>query len=307
MKLIDLLERAGHEVRPTGKPEEYTLTCPTCGKRKLYVNAEKWAWICYVCNEGGGAIKLFEKFGVDPKDAKGSDYEVLRRRAEEALAARTAPEESEPTPALPAEFQPLLVPGQKPQYIASRIIDYLHARGVTDEQVALWRLGYCPTGRYSGCLVIPVLDQDGQVASFQARTIIGGGPKSINPPGGGGFLFNVELARGHLGLVVVEGPFDAIAVHSVFAGRMPVSSVALLGHHCSEEQAAYIARGLRPEIAWVALDPDIEPEEMHRVGAQLRRNGCKDVRVALLPADPDELGFEALAAHLDAAEAAVGR
>ncbi len=309
--VIDVLKAHGIDVQETGNPVEVIIACPepSCGRSKLYLNTEKRVWTCFRCGGAGGVRKLFRLLGIDHKQEFSPTFQSLRAHAEAAIAARTGvveEPEDEGTAALPSEYRNLALCAHHESTVGQNALKYLHERGVTDEQIRLWQLGFCETGRYSGFCIIPICDCKGEKVSFQARRVAGVGQKSLNPGGGEKFLFNIENAVKHPGLVLVEGPFDAMAVHTKLqAAGLPISAVALLGHSCSIEQAVMISRIIRPYRAWVALDPDISKTEMHQVGATLRMNGVTDVRVALLPRDPDELDCDELADCLDVAEPAL--
>lgn len=303
--LIDVLDRHGVSARQTGKPSEYIITCPQCGKSKLYINVEKRLWVCYVCAEGGAVRKLLKLLNIDHRQEFATDFDSLRKQAETDFAQRTGqPEEqADEVHTLPDEYKPL-VPGAPMQYVGKSVFDYLIGRGVSAEQIVAWKLGYCAEGKYAGCCIIPVCDKNGAVVTFQGRRVLGHGQKSMNPMGSGGFMFNLEFARSRPGLVVVEGPFDALSIHADLAYTMGISSVALLRHSISDEQAAYIARVIRPRIVWVGLDPDVDESYMHKVGGVLRVNGCPEVFVALFPKDPDDLSVDEKVRCLDEAQPA---
>ncbi len=309
--VIDVLKSHGIDVQETGNPDEWILTCPepSCGRPKLYLNSEKRLWTCFRCGLAGGVRKLFRLLGIDHKQEFSPTFQSLRAQAEAAIAARTGTavieSENEGTSALPPEYREITTASLS-SVTGRASHEYLLGRGVTDEMIRLWGLGYCESGRYSGFCIIPIRDHTGAVMSFQARRVAGLGQKSLNPGGGDKFLFNIENAVKNPGLVLVEGPFDAMAVHAKLqAVGLPISAVALLGHSCSIEQAAMISRVIRPARVWVALDPDITKADMHKVGSILRMNGVLDVRVALLPRDPDELDCDELADCLDVAEPAL--
>jgi len=308
--VLDVLKEHGVDLHPTGNPDEWILTCPEthCGKRKLYLNIEKRLFTCFVCSQSGGVRKLFKLLGINSKSELSPSFETLRQKAAEQIAKRSRVDlvpESDGTCPLPPEFK-VIDPFASPTATSEATRAYLNGRGVTDDQIRYWSIGCCETGKYAGFCVIPITDHLGSVVSFQARRVAGMGQKSLNPPGGDKFLFNIDHAKASPGLVLVEGPFDAMAVHfRMLEGGLPISSVALLGHSCSSEQAMMISRILRPELVWIALDPDITNIDMHKVGAVLRMNGCRDVRVALLPRDPDEMEFVELADCLDTAEPAL--
>lgn len=299
MNVIGRLETAGIEVKNTGKADEYVIQCPKCSRWKLYVNPEKRNWVCFYCDEGGGTRGLFRLLGLQHEEDAASEFARLRVQAR-GRVRETAP--VAPTRhALPPEFRFLRT--DDPETVFSPTYwDYLRKRGVTDEMTQKWGLGYCVGGKLAGFLIIPITDLNGNIISYQGRRILGVGQKSYNPPGDAGLLFNLNFAKGSPGLVIVEGPFDAMAVHTKMAAeRTPVSSIALMGVGISEESAAVIGRVLRPSIAWVMLDPDMPEDRMHRIGSYLIRNGVPEVRVAKAQSDPDEVAFYELVDILEQA------
>lgn len=293
--LIDAIERAGHDLRKTGKSDEYIAICPTCGKKKLYINPVKRSWVCFVCATGGGIRTLCELMGIQIADQQ-TDFARLRRLAINRLQA--APKIVTVNWAgLPEGYRPLL---NSYNIIANKIVSYLQNRGVTQHAIARWRLGYCVVGPYAGHLIIPISDKNSSIVSFQARRIVGEMVKGKNPGGGDRFLFGVYEAQHLPGCVLVEGPFDAMAVQTRLE-QHGIGGVALLGTSCSQLQAWQIARELRPEICWVGLDPDVSESHCHKVGASLRRAGIADVRICAFAADPDEIAEEALLEELASA------
>lgn len=298
MDIINLLETAGITVRATGKSSEFIIQCPECQKWKLYINPETKNWICFRCDTGGTARSLFKLLHIDYQDQESSQLARLRAQG---MQAPKRPEIIKTNHALPEEYRSLSENSEKGLF-ATICRNYLHKRNVTDAMIDRWKLGYCGTGRLVGHLIVPITDLAGGTISFQGRRLIGVGPKNHNPPGDAGLLFNLHNAKNYPGLVLVEGPFDAMAVHEKMADSCNVSSLALMGTGISEETAAIIGRIIKPEVVWVALDPDMEPIRSHKIGNVLTKNGVNEVKVALPSADPDELTYKELEGMLDEAE-----
>jgi DNA primase len=293
---IARLEAAGIDCKATGKNDEYIIVCPQCNRPKLYVNPELRNWICFYCDEGGGIRSLFRKLGLEHEEEAASEFARLRAKARGIVKPAPAPVKR--SHALPDSFE-ILKPTSTGLF-ADVTRQYLHKRGVTDEIIEKWSIGYCTAGKLTGHVIIPVTDMEGTIISYQARRLLGQGPKSYNPPGDAGLLFNLNYARSYPGLVLVEGPFDAMAVHTVmWKNHQPVSAVALMGTGISEESAAIIGRILKPSMAWVMLDPDMDISRGHKIGAFLVRNGVSEVRVASASSDPDELTYNQLVEALE--------
>lgn len=298
MDIINTLESAGIVVKTTGKSDEFIIQCPECQKWKLYVNPARKNWICFRCDTSGGSWKLFKLLGIDIKEEE--DNQLARLRAH-GLPKEKKQEIIKTNHALPPEY--LSLTDNKQNGLFSTICrNYLHKRNVTDAMIDRWRLGFCATGHLVGHLIVPITDLQGGTISYQGRRLIGVGPKNYNPPGDAGLLFNLHNAKHYAGLVLVEGPFDAMAVHEKMSEAYNVSSLALMGTGISEETAAVIGRIIKPEVVWVALDPDMEPVRSHKIGNFLTRNGVKEVKVALPKSDPDELTYNDMERLLNEAE-----
>lgn len=143
-------------------------------------------------------------------------------------------------------------------------------------------------------LMVPLLAPGGMVLGFGARTMGDEQPKYLNSPESavyhkGQFLFGLDQARKHVKsdgeIVVVEGYFDAIALHqSGIRNTVATSGTALTADH---------ARQLRRLAGGVALTYDGDAagqEAMLRSLGVLLAEGL-DVAVVDLPAgdDPDTL------------------
>jgi DNA primase len=123
------------------------------------------------------------------------------------------------------------------QYIDARH-PYLVSRGVTPQTIRTFGLGlYTGKGLLRGRIVIPIHNASGELIAYAGRAINGEEPKYRFPAGfrKSLVLFNLHraIAAKTRAVIVVEGFFDAIAVHQ--AGYPAV--VALMGATLSRSQA----------------------------------------------------------------------
>ncbi len=143
-------------------------------------------------------------------------------------------------------------------------------------------------------LMVPLVAPGGAVLGFGARTMGDDNPKYLNSPESavyhkGQFLFALEQARRHLRpggeIVVVEGYFDAIAMHQAgIRNTVATSGTALTADHA--RQLRRLARGVA-----LTYDGDAAGQDaMLRSLGVLLAEGL-DVAVVDLPAgdDPDTL------------------
>jgi DNA primase len=197
---------------------------------------------------------------------------------------------------LPEEFEPCF-DGER-----WRVPEYLKARGVSKQAMRDFGLGYCRSGRYASRIVLPVRSLYGR--SFTTRLTTPGEPRYLAGDGAGRLLFGWDvLKRRHPGtklVVLVEGPFDALAVYD--AG-LPV--LGLMGKELRRSQLEQL--GFMGEVTFILmLDPEAARDAVEQAGKLL------NVRVALLAgqADPADTPRSTLrlavarAVTLDAARAA---
>ena len=112
---------------------------------------------------------------------------------------------------LPKEYIPLWNKKNTPDY--RNAIHYLTQRDVSIFDILKYRIGYCEAGEYSGKIIIPSYDADGQLNYFVSRAFYRADKfKHKNPKISKdiiGFDLTINWAEP---IVLCEGAFDAIAV-----------------------------------------------------------------------------------------------
>jgi DNA primase len=224
---LDIVEEIGAVVPLRKSGKAFKGLCPFHGERtaSFYVFPESGTWKCFGCGEGGDLFTFVEKQqGLDFHDA----LVYLAERAGVALNARSseegpAPESAETVvrkrlralnEAAAIWFHSQLLQATEAQYARS----YLDSRGVNNESIALWRLGYAPDGdhlaryllgqgysetelteaglarvrdadRGAGMydyfrnrLIFPIRDGAGRTIAFGGRELGSGQPKYLNTP-----------------------------------------------------------------------------------------------------------------------------
>jgi DNA primase len=224
---LDIVAEIGAVVPLRKSGKAFKGICPFHGERtaSFYVFPESGTWKCFGCNEGGDLFTFVEKQqGLDFHDA----LVYLAERAGVALNSRAsdegpAPESAETVArkrlralneATAIWFHSQLLQASEAQYARS----YLESRGVNNESLALWRLGYAPDGdhlaRYllaqgyteqelteaglarsrdaerggglydyfRNRLIFPIRDGAGRTIAFGGRELGSGQPKYLNTP-----------------------------------------------------------------------------------------------------------------------------
>jgi DNA primase len=113
-----------------------------------------------------------------------------------------------------------------------RAREYLHRRGITDEDIRLWKLGYIPADRLARWgdvevklprgIAIPALV--GGVPWYVKVRRPTGGPKYIQAKGGRSALFGHDLLQGKADLLLCEGEFDAILMRRIVGDVLDVAT-----------------------------------------------------------------------------------
>ena len=129
---------------------------------------------------------------------------------------------------------------------------YLRGRGVTDDDIVRWKIGYCFDGEYRNRIVIPSFDDDGDINYFAARSYNGDSYKYKNPRASKNIIFNELFVDWSADLTIVEGAFDAIV-----AGN----AVPILGSTLRKDSRLLRKIVLNDTPIYLALDPDAIEKE----------------------------------------------
>lgn len=218
-------------------------------------------------------------------------------------AVREAPEEEIP---LPEGFHRLVnvgVPSEGAYWM------YLLNRGLGEDEIKAYDIGYIREGRYKKRVIIPVR-QDGVLRSFVARSIHDACPacrkdsckcparwqKALHPEDVrmAELLFNIDRMKDGAEIVLMEGVFDAL--------RLPAQAVCSFGAHLSREQRALLRK--RTDSVIICWDgDDVGRAGAYRIAQELVSD-LISVRIAHLPdgADPGNLSLDVLRARIAVAE-----
>lgn len=242
MELEQLL--TSNDFKKTSDPFHVRYKCCFCGelKYKLYVHKKKRVFICHKCGMSG---RLKGKISITLDEFQ---EKVRRFQNGEFLGS-----EDKGKVELPPEFIETVKRNHTLPY------QYLRKRGISDSEIKRYRIGYCPTGRYSERIIIPVYEQD-TLAYFVARTYTNQEPRYLNVGQGRNRIIFKSFSEPVREAVITEGIFDAIRVATVHP------AIAILGKVMGDLQARKIAQVAQRAI--VMLDQDA-PKECFQVTCQL--------------------------------------
>ncbi|MEI6561386.1 MAG: CHC2 zinc finger domain-containing protein [Verrucomicrobiota bacterium] len=271
VSIVQILERYGvlQSLAKSGNGDRMSGACPIHGgtnKTHFRVSASKNCWNCFgKCQSGGNVIDFVaKKEGIEFRDAalliqkwfpnavsaQPPEVEEPAQQVTEAVptVSEDSPRQDETPVVESAEAdQPHRNPTLK---FALNKLDathpYLRERGLTEETIATFGLGYCGKGLLRGYIAIPIQNTEGELVAYAGRWpgMPGEGVGKYKLPQG--FKKNLELFNQHRAaacdndapLVVVEGYFDAIKLHQAGYERV----VALMGSSLSADQEECIVR-----------------------------------------------------------------
>jgi len=276
-----------NSVLGTGKATSrgnYAYNCPICKhhKPKLEINMTEDAkgenrWHCWVCNARGKKLyQLFKVIEISPEVL--SELKTITKYTG-PVVENTTPTEQKVT--LPKEYKPLT--DIHPSNIIGRhAYSYIKSRGITDEDILKYGIGYCETGRYANMVIIPSYDENGKLNYFTGRSFDKNSSVSYKNPIVSRDIIPFELfVNWDLPLILCEGPFDAIAIKR--------NVIPLLGKNIQTKLMKKIVKSSVKKI-YIALDKDAQKQALEFC-EQLMNEGKEVYLVDMQEKDPSQMGF----------------
>lgn len=298
--------------------------CPFCGnsKWKVYANADTGLGNCFVCNT------TFNKWVLLTGILGTTDRTLLKRKIAEigkSLGFKPAGKKITVLTEVPTAMLPLslALPDS-----TGKNAPYLEQRGITGHYAKRFNLRWCRNGYheyvvdgqkktqwFNDRIIIPVLDLDGELVTFQGRDITGESDrKYLFPaqlPATGRYLYNGHeaLALRSKHIIMNEGAFDviptAIACDTLpqLKGVIPVGSFgknlsASAGDKPSQVDALRTLK-VKGGLQSVTMMWDGEPAALSSAldACRLIQGVGLVARIALLPPgkDPNEVDASVIA------------
>jgi DNA primase len=203
---LNIVDVVGQYVSLKRAGRTYTARCPFHNEKtpSFHVSPERGTYKCFGCGEGGDIFTFVEKMeGVDFPTA----LKQLAQRAGVEIKQdfSHAPEHKEHDEKLREVCEEATTFFESVLKTRQDVVDYLHSRGVHDETIAHWRLGFAPANwsdasahlvgqgfskddiadaglasksekrpgeifdRFRGRIMFPIFDPNGRVIAFSAR------------------------------------------------------------------------------------------------------------------------------------------
>jgi len=230
---LELIQQLFSDYRFNQNHNEVYAYCPQCNhhKQKLVISLEKDLFHCWICNYGGHVSKLIRVYGSDAlyrewqRITGAIDFEYDLR---DFLSGGHDTQATITRVKLPPEARRLK--NGIPSVVAQNALKFLAKRGVTYRTIRMFNFYYCEEGKYRDRVLLPSYDINGKLNFFVARSIYDSSEimKYINPQTNKEeIIFNELFITWERPIILVEGPFDALAVRR--------NAVPLLGSSLSEK------------------------------------------------------------------------
>ena len=265
---------------------QMSFDCPACaedkglangcgdGKHKLALNYKKNIYQCWVCkfenNMHGSVPNLIKRYG-NKKILK--EYAIVRPTD---LDQDYVPKEKVDLK-LPDGYKKLSESSYKDfNYI--KAYRYLTERGITDELIKEYNIGFTTTGQYHNRIIIPSYDELGDLNYFVSRAWDKWKkPKYLNPDVEKQlFVYNEFNINWDGTIYLVEGAFDHIVVPN---------SIPLLGKTMYGKLKSLLLKNAKSVV--ILLDDDAKDDAI-RIYKELNVGSLYDrVKLCTPPADTD--------------------
>lgn len=276
--LVELLtDVLGDPKRVNEYQGQIAFDCPNCDidrhKGNFEVSIIKNAYHCWSCGDSDGTHgslgKLFDVYG-NKKQKK--IYLILRPEDIEIK------KKVEPKLVLPEGY--IEFKDSNPIYPPHReALNYLKERGITDEIISKYRIGYTMKGEYSGRIIVPSYNDKGVLNYFIGRSWDKKNRfKYKNPEASKDIIiFNEHLINWNEDVYIVEGIFDAFFLPN---------SIPILGKHLSDNLFSTIYSRAKSNVI-ICLDGDAFKNSVKLYRELNGGNLHGRIKVIKLPVDKD--------------------
>jgi hypothetical protein len=257
-------------------------TCPYCNhhKPKLEINFSENKkgynpWHCWVCNKKGTRItSLFKQRKATPEKFE----ELFKLIGNETEHQSIITHEELKLPEEYKKFKDIT----SSDIEGRQALSYLKNRGITQDDIEKYNIGYCTTGRYAKMVIIPSYDAIGNMNYFTGRSFEKNAYTKYRNPETSRDIIPFEMfINWDLPLVLCEGPFDAIAIKR--------NAIPLLGNNLQSTLMKKIVTSTVKKI-YIALDLDARKQALY-FAEQFINEGKEVYLVELEGKDPSEMGF----------------
>jgi DNA primase len=282
--LLFLVESVLGKGQSTSKGN-FAFKCPFCThhKNKMEINLRTTSkrenfWHCWVCGaKGKTLLSLFKK--IKAPQGKINELNILIVPAKKDNYISDILE-------FPKEFISLsnTIEDKIAQIEAKHAIKFLKKRGITQDDIIKYNIGFCKEGKYEGRIIIPSYDEDKKLNYFIARDYKDATPQKYkNPPVSAKDVIGFELyINWDAPIILVEGIFDALTIKR---NVIPLFGKVIHGKLMEKLVKSSVNR------IYIALDADARRDALKQA-EMLMSYGKEIYLVEMEGKDANEIGFE---------------
>ena len=266
----------------------YAFKCPFCShhKNKMEINmstTEKKEnfWHCWVCGaKGKTLLSLFKKIKAPAAKIAELNILVVPNKKDKTI--------EQGAPELPKEFisfndQEKFITDRIAQIESKHAFKFLSKRGITNEDIIKYNVGFCKDGPYAERVIIPSYNELGQLNYFIARAYKDSDRKYKNPPIASKEVIGFELyINWDAPIILVEGIFDALTIKR--------NVIPLFGKVLHDKLMKKLVESSVNRI-YIALDNDARKDALKQA-ERLMSYGKEVYLVEMEGKDANEIGFE---------------
>jgi DNA primase len=274
--------------------QQYGYDCPNCmdikgldkgdNKSNLEVNLNKFIFHCWGCGISGPLGRLFDDYGT--KEQK-KVYNLIKP---EELKIQESKKTQLKLPEGYTRFK-----DSNPRFIPhAEAYRYLTSRGITDDMIEKYQIGYTVSGDFAYRVIVPSFDKNDKLNYFIARSWVTNKMKYKNPTAAKDeIIFNESRIDWFKDVYLVEGAFDGFFLDN---------SIAMLGKKMSSLLFETLYENVLGKII-ICLDEDAWSDALklyHELNGGRLYNKIKiikppkDMDVADLRGQIDEYYYEIL-------------
>jgi DNA primase len=266
----------------------YAFKCPFCThhKNKMEISlrtTEKREnfWHCWVCGaKGKTLLTLFKKIKAPKSKIDELNILVVPNKKDKTVEQGALE--------LPKEFisfndQEKFITDRVAQIESKHAFKFLSKRGITNEDVIKYNIGFCKDGPYAERVIIPSYNELGQLNYFIARAYKDSDRKYKNPPVASKDAIGFELyINWDAPIILVEGMFDALTIKR--------NVIPLFGKVLHDKLMKKLVESSVNRI-YIALDNDARKDALKQA-ERLMSYGKEVYLVEMECKDANEIGFE---------------
>jgi len=282
--LIDQVLGYGEKATKTNRKYHCPFPdCPTHGtsKRKLEIDVVtdlegNNRWACWVCGNKGRTIRsLFRKIGATASQLRDLSTIIVRTDRDD--------QDTEVFDGvLPVEYK-FLLDVKKSDILAKHAMLYLKKRGVTEQDIIKYQMGYCEEGPYAERIIMPSFDSSGKINFFVGRSFDPEVRLKYKYPQASRDIIPFEMyINWNVPVVLCEGGFDMLAIKR--------NAIPLLGKSITPKLMKKLVESKIQKV-YVALDKDAIAMALKHCETLINL-GKKVFLVEMDDKDPSSMGFK---------------